>query len=144
MGLKPHLEIRPLEATPEGRVQFYTPQTSHETMMVHIPPNTIEKLFVHHFQTDQLLVVKGEFVLVLLVNRQYRYLLLSEHHPQVVKIPPGVPHGAINLTSAPCILVNAVLRHGSPHPKDYTPIQPPFPYDLNFIGSQIYNASIPA
>ncbi|NEO26558.1 MAG: cupin domain-containing protein [Kamptonema sp. SIO4C4] len=143
MALTSQPEIRALEAMQGGRVQFYTPQTSHETMMVHIPPNAIEQLFVHHFQTDQLLVVKGGFVLVLLVNRQYRYLFLSEQNPQVVKIPPGVPHAAINLTSVPCILVNAVLRHGSPHPKDYTPIQPPFPYDLNLALSQMQDSSIP-
>ena len=43
---------------------------------------------------------------------------------------PNVPHGAINLSKKPCLLVNAVLRHGKTHPKDYQPIPKPFPYDL--------------
>ncbi len=50
--------------------QFYTPQSSHETILVQIPPNSVDDLFVHHFQTDQLLVVKGNFVLVVLQNRR--------------------------------------------------------------------------
>ncbi|MEC4988551.1 MAG: dTDP-4-dehydrorhamnose 3,5-epimerase, partial [Oscillatoria sp. PMC 1068.18] len=77
--------------------QFYTPQSSHETMLVQIPSQTIDDLFVHRYQTDQLLVVRGSFILVILQNRQYRYIYLSENQPQVVKIPPGVPHSAINL-----------------------------------------------
>jgi hypothetical protein len=48
----------------------------------------------------------------------------------VVKIPPGIPHGAINLSSEPCVLVNAVLRHGVPYERDYRPLKLPFPYDL--------------
>ncbi|MEL7010802.1 MAG: dTDP-4-dehydrorhamnose 3,5-epimerase, partial [Cyanobacteria bacterium J06588_4] len=30
-----------------------------------------------------------------------------------------------------CLLVNAVLRHGEPSPKDYQPMKKPFPYDLD-------------
>jgi len=109
---------------------FYTHQSSDETMLVQIPANTIDDLFVHHFQTDQLLVVKGSFVLVTLQNKQYEYILASEKSPQVISIPPGIPHGAINLSNQSCLLVNAVLRHGEIHPKDYQPIPRPFPYDL--------------
>lgn len=29
-----------------------------------------------------------------------------------------------------CLLVNAVLRHGEPSPKDYQPMGRPFTYDL--------------
>lgn len=82
--------------------QFYTPQSSHETMLVQIPAGTIDDLFVHRYQTDQILVVRGSFVLVVLSDRQYQYIPLSEHQPQVVTIPPGVPHGAINLSGEPC------------------------------------------
>lgn len=121
---------RKLESIQGGMALFYTPQSSHETMLVEIPSQSIDDLFVHRFQTDQLFVVKGSFVLVVLQNRQYRYLHLSEDLPQVVTIPPNIPHGAINLSQQPCLLVNAVLRHGKTHPKDYQPIAKPFPYDL--------------
>ncbi len=130
MGLKHKVSIRQLESIQGGMAQFYTPQSSDETMLVEIPANTIDDLFVHHFQTDQLLVVKGDFILVTLQNRKYKYILASEKIPQVITIPPGIPHGAINLNNQSCVLVNAVLRHGEIYPKDYQPIPKPFPYDL--------------
>jgi dTDP-4-dehydrorhamnose 3,5-epimerase-like enzyme len=130
MGLTRQIEIIPLQSIKGGMAEFYTPQSSHETMLVNIPPDTIDDLFVHRAQTDQLLVVRGSFVLVILQNRKYQYIPLSEAQPQVVKIPPGVPHGAINLSEAPCVLVNAVLRHGDPIEQDYRPIRRPIPYDI--------------
>ncbi|AFZ53614.1 cupin domain-containing protein [Cyanobacterium aponinum UTEX 3222] len=122
-----------LQSIQGGMALFYTPQSSHETMLVQIPPHTIDDLFVHHFQTDQLLVVKGNFVLVVLQNRQYQYLHLTENNPQVITIPPGIPHGAINLSNDSCLLVNAVLRHGETHVKDYQPIKRPFAYNLDLV-----------
>ena len=98
-------------------------------MLVQIPPKTIEDLFVHKSQTDQLLVVKGRFVLVILINRKYQYIPLSDRKPIVVKIPSGVMHGAINLDPQPCMLVNAVLRHRPARSRDYIP-QRPFPYNI--------------
>jgi hypothetical protein len=133
MGLVNEIEIRLLESIKGGMTEFYTPQSSHETMLVQIPPVTLDDLFVHRFQTDQLLVVRGSFVLVVLQNRRYQYIPLSEYQPVVVKIPPCVPHGAINLSSEPCVLVNAVLRHGSAHERDYQPLKRPFPYDLEAV-----------
>lgn len=124
------IEIRQLTATKGGMTDFYTPQSSDETILVQIPPNTIEDLFVHKAQTDQLLVVKGRFVLVTLINRQYEYLVLSDRQHIVVTIPPGVLHGAVNLDPEPCVVINAVLRHGAPNERDYIPRQQPFPYDL--------------
>jgi hypothetical protein len=85
---------------------------------------------VHHFQTDQLLVVRGSFVLVILQNRKYDYIGLSDRQPAVVKIPKGIPHAAINFSDEPCLMVNAVLRHGETCEKDYRPLPRPFPYDL--------------
>jgi uncharacterized RmlC-like cupin family protein len=130
MALAKSIAINALASIKGGMAQFYTPQSSHETMLVQIPAGTIDDLFVHHFQTDQLLVVRGSFVLVVLQNRQYRYVFLSEDQPQVVRIPPGVPHGAINLSDRECVLVNAVLRHGPVHEKDYRPLKRPFAYDM--------------
>ncbi|MBE9142204.1 cupin domain-containing protein [Planktothrix mougeotii] len=130
MGLIRQVEVRRLNAMKSGRVEFFTPQTSQETMMVRVEAGAIEQLFVHHFQTDQLLVVRGQFVIVILQNRQYFYIPLSEKIPTVITIPPGVPHSTINLSDEPCLIVNAVLRHGEPHERDYRPLKPPFPYDL--------------
>ncbi len=130
MGLRAGIETHQLESIHSGMAQFYTPQSSDETMLVQIAGNTIDELFVHRYQTDQLLVVRGSFILVVLQNRKYDYIYLSEDDPKVVKIPPGVPHGAINLSSEPCVMVNAVLRHGDPHERDYRPIPRPFPYDV--------------
>jgi dTDP-4-dehydrorhamnose 3,5-epimerase-like enzyme len=130
MGLVNRIEVRRLDSIKSGMVEFYTPQFSHETMLAQIPAGLIDDLFVHHFQTDQLLVVRGSFVLVVLQNKQYEYIPLSEHQPKVVKIPPGIPHGAINLSNEPCLIVNAVLRHGPANERDYRPMRLPFPYDL--------------
>ena len=124
------IEIHPLASVKGGTIDFYTPQSSNETMLVQVPPNTADDLFVHKSQTDQLVVVKGRLVIVTLINRQYQYIPLSEDKPEVVKIPPGVMHGAINLDSEPCVLINAVLRHRPAHAKDYIPQKRPFPYDL--------------
>ena len=130
MSLVNKIEVFPLTFSVKGRVKFYSSQTSHETMLVEIKPKTIDNLFVHRFQTDRLSVVQGSFVLVVLQNRHYRYLSLNEQQPTVVKIPPGVPHGAINFSDRPCVMVNALIRHGSAHKRDYRPLKPPFPYDL--------------
>ncbi|MCU0537260.1 MAG: dTDP-4-dehydrorhamnose 3,5-epimerase [Hydrococcus sp. Prado102] len=139
MGLSKRISIRQLESMQGGMTQFYTPQSSDETMLVQLPANAIENLFVHRKQTDQLLVVKGSFVLVTLENRHYRYLPLSDRVPQVATIPPGVLHGAINLSSEPCLVVNAVLRHGQPNERDYIPRQRPFHYDLDAVREALNN-----
>jgi uncharacterized RmlC-like cupin family protein len=141
MALIRAITLKKLESIQGGMSQFYTPQSSHETMLVQIPPNSVDDLFVHHFQTDQLLVVKGNFVLVVLQNRKYHYIHLTEDYPQVITIPPNIPHGAINFNCEPCLLVNAVLRHGEPHPKDYTPVKKPFPYNLDLVKSIIATPS---
>lgn len=133
MGLRGGIEIFPLASVRGGMAEFYTPQSSHETMLVNVPAGTIDELFVHHFQTDQLLVVRGSFVLIVLQNRKYQYIPLSETQPTIVKIPPGVPHGAINLSPEPCVLVNAVLRHGPACDRDYRPLRRPIPYDMNRV-----------
>lgn len=133
MALIRQVQVRSLTSVRGGQLDFFTPQSSDETMLVNLPPDTIDELFVHRFQTDQLLVVRGQFVLVVLQNRRYDYIPLSANDPKVVTIPPGVPHGAINLHQEPCTLVNAVLRHGPAHARDYQPLKRPFPYDLTVV-----------
>ncbi|MBD2774966.1 dTDP-4-dehydrorhamnose 3,5-epimerase [Iningainema tapete] len=125
------IEIRQLESIKGGMVEFFTPQQSHETMLVQVAPNTVDDLFVHKSQTDQLMVVKGQFVLVSLVNKKYQYIPLSEDYPVLVTIPPGVLHGVINLSSQPCFVVNAVLRSRPTQERDYITRVRPFPYDLD-------------
>jgi uncharacterized RmlC-like cupin family protein len=130
MALVKQIEIRSLSSFKGGMAEFFTPQASHETMLVHVPAGAQDDLFVHRFQTDQILVVRGSMVLVVLQNRQYQYIPLHQDQPTIVSIPPGVPHGAINPSPENCMLINAVLRHGAPFAKDYQPLPQPFPYDL--------------
>ena len=130
MGLIQGVTLQRIESIQGGMVEFYTPQSSDETMVVKVPANTVDDLFVHKHQIDQLLVVKGNFVLVVLYDRTYQYIPLSEEIPQVVTIPRGVLHGAINFDDRDCLLVNAVLRHGEPTARDYQPVAKPFPYDM--------------
>lgn len=130
MGLIQGVTLKAIESIQGGMAEFYTPQSSDETMIVKVPAHTLDDLFVHKHQTDQLLVVRGSFVLVVLYNKEYQYIPLSEKVPQVATIPPGVLHGSINFDNQDCLLVNAVLRHGESHPKDYQPVAKPFPYDL--------------
>ncbi|PSF39456.1 dTDP-4-dehydrorhamnose 3,5-epimerase [Aphanothece hegewaldii CCALA 016] len=128
------LTICPVETiTSEKEQGFDPPLFSHETTLVTLAPGTIEDLFVHHHQTDQLLVIRGNAVLIILLNKQYQYILMSEAEPRVIKIPPGVPHGAVNLSPNPCTAINSILFHGTPTEKDYRPIKPPFSYDLERV-----------
>jgi quercetin dioxygenase-like cupin family protein len=143
MAANRKVEIRYLTSMTNGMAEFYTPQASNETMLVQVAAGAIDDLFVHHFQTDQLLVVRGSFVLVVLCDRKYQYIPLSEYRPAVVTIPPNVPHAAINLSDKPCVMVNAVLRHGAPYPKDYQPRRHPFPYDLDAARKAIANLELP-
>lgn len=130
MGLIQGVTVKKIESIQGGMAEFYTPQTSDQTMVVKVPADSIDDLFVHRHQTDQLLVVRGSFVLVVFYNRQYQYIPLSEDIPQVVTIPKGILHGSINFSDQDCLLVNAVLRHGEPNPRDYQPVAKPFPYDI--------------
>lgn len=136
------IEIRKLESMTAGMVQFYAPTSSNETMLAHIPGQTIDDMFVHRYQTDQLLVVRGEFVLITLQNRQYQYTFLSEKEPTIITIPPGVLHGAINFSEEPCLIVNAVLRHGETHEKDYRPMKPPLPYNIEWAKKLVSDRSL--
>jgi hypothetical protein len=73
------IEICPLDfMKEEGTTGENQPLFGHETTMVNLAPGTIEELFVHHYQTDQLLVVRGTAVLVVLQNRRYEYILMSQ------------------------------------------------------------------
>lgn len=124
------VKIYPLSSEKAGSLEFYALQPSDQTILAVVEAGAIEDLFVHHFQTDQLLVVKGSLVMVTLQNGHYEYIALSEHEPTIIEIPPGIPHSAINLSSEPCVVVNSILRHGPIHERDYKPVKPPIPYDI--------------
>ncbi|MGP1385428.1 MAG: cupin domain-containing protein [Thainema sp.] len=127
------IEICPVDQA-LGITEYQMP-SSHETNLVYIAPSVIEDLFVHHFQTDQLLVVKGHVVLAVLQNGAYQYILMRDRNPQVIKIPPGIPHGAIHLGTEPCVAINSVIRHGPPYARDYRPVPQRLPYDLEKVRS---------
>jgi mannose-6-phosphate isomerase-like protein (cupin superfamily) len=138
MGLIHKFECIQLAQEQVKGITFFSPQSSDETVLFEIAPQTIDDLFCHHFQTDQLLVVRGSMVVVCLQNRQYHYILMSDRIPQVVKIPAGVPHLVINLSSEPCWVINALIRHGVFHPKDYQPLKKPFPLDMERVKTLLY------
>lgn len=121
------IEVCPVDVT---SVLEYRIPSSHETNLVYIAPDTVEELFVHRSHTDQLLVVRGKAILVILQNGCYEYILMSDRDLKVAKIPPGVPHGAINLTSEPCVAINSIIRHKVAHARDYQPVPLPMPYNL--------------
>jgi hypothetical protein len=133
MSLSQGIEIHHLTSIKAGMLDFYDPKVSHETMLVGVPPHTIDDFFVHKYQTDQLMAVRGNFIIIILHNGKYQYVSLSEAKPEVITIPRMVPHAAINLGFEPCMLINGVIRHGKPHPLDYRPIKAPFPYDLDLM-----------
>ncbi len=143
MGLINQVKCVDLKAMSKGGINFFTLQNSHETILVEVPPKTIDHLFCHRFQTDRLIVVRGSVVFVYLQDRKYHYLPLTQQLPTLVEIPPGIPHAAINLTTEPCLIVNAVIRHGIAHPKDYHPIKQPYPFDLKRVEQLMKEIAFP-
>jgi hypothetical protein len=141
MSLSKGVEIHHLKSIKAGMLDFYDPKLSDETMLVGVPPHTIDDFFVHKYQTDQLMAVRGNFIIIILHDGKYQYVSLSEAKPEVITIPRMVPHAAINLGSEPCMLINGVIRHGKPHPLDYRPIKAPFPYDLDLMWD-LHNTSV--
>ena len=116
MGLKNKVDIVPLNlfnSSPKAEnsnlnsiplekpLQHCEPETERETAIVNIPPGTIEDLFVHRYQTDRLIAIKGNAIIVVLQNRRYQYILMSESEHTLIEIPPDIPQAAINLSSQP-------------------------------------------
>jgi dTDP-4-dehydrorhamnose 3,5-epimerase-like enzyme len=75
------------------------------------------------------MVVRGNLLIVILHDRKYQYIYLSGSNPQVIEIPQLLPHAVINIGDEPCVLINAVIRHGKPRLSDHCPVKAPFPYD---------------
>ncbi len=121
MALARQIEILPRLAAKAGATLFSAPQPSHETLIAEVSNSANGELFCHRRQTDQLMVLRGAIELVVLQAGRLRRITLREDEPTWVRIPPGVPHGAINCGRQPAVVVNAVLRHGPSDPRDYQP-----------------------
>lgn len=121
MSLSRQVEILPCGGAMAGATHFSAPQPSDETLIAAVSTNPRGELFCHRHQTDQLMVLRGSIDLVVLQERQLRRITLREDEATWVRIPPGVPHGAINRGRRPAVVVNAVLRHGPSTPGDYQP-----------------------
>jgi hypothetical protein len=115
------VEILPLERSRSGQHLFSEPRSCDATLIAEIGTARSCELFCHLRQTDQLMVLRGAVDLVVLENRRLRRIRLREDEAAWVRIPPGVPHGAINRGRTPAVMVNAVLRHGPSDPRDYLP-----------------------
>lgn len=91
---------------------------------------------VHGQTVDRLFIARGHARVVLYdarvespSHRRVMELLLSEHRPQLIVVPPGVWHGVQNLDNAPAVIVNmpdkAYVYDGPDHwrlPQDTTEI----------------------
>jgi mannose-6-phosphate isomerase-like protein (cupin superfamily) len=121
MPLARRVEILPPQRSNSGHTTFSAPQISHETMIVEVGTDQTLELFCHRRQTDQLMVLRGAIDLIVLQEGRLRRIRLREDEASWVRIPPGVPHGAINLGRTPAAIVNAVLRHAPHDPRDYRP-----------------------
>lgn len=121
MALRCAVEILPSSGERSGRAFFREPLISDETLIAEVAPSTQPELFCHRHQTDQLMVLRGGIELIVLQNRRLQRIRLREDEPTWVRIPPFVPHGAINRGSVPAIVVNAVLRHRPSDSRDYLP-----------------------
>lgn len=121
MALTRKVEVVRLEPTINGQTTFFEPQISHETLISEVGVSHGSELFCHRRQTDQLMLLRGAVDLIVLENARLRRITLREDESRLVRIPPGVPHGAINRSRRPAVLVNAVLRHGPSDPRDYVP-----------------------
>ncbi len=121
MALSRHIDVAPVVHNRAGATLFSQPLASDETLIAEVSNETSRTLFCHRHQTDQLRVLRGSLDLVVLADRRLLRFTLREDEPTWVRIPPGVPHGAINRSSTAAVVVNAVIRHGPSDPRDYQP-----------------------
>ncbi|MBM5791807.1 MAG: cupin domain-containing protein [Cyanobacteria bacterium M_surface_10_m1_298] len=121
MALSRRVELFPGHASQSGSTLFSQPLASDETLIAEVHRSTRGELFCHRHQTDQLLVISGSLDLIVLQEKRLRRIHLREDEPTWVRVPPCIPHGAINRGSRPAVVVNAVLRHGPSDTRDYQP-----------------------
>ena len=119
MALRHTIEVLASPGSSAGLAFFREPLRSDETLIAEVPPTIQPALFCHRHQTDQLMVLRGSIDLIVLQNRQLRCITLREDEATWVRIPPCIPHGAINRGRTAAVVVNAVLRHRPSDGKDY-------------------------
>ena len=119
MALRRAIELLPSTGTRAGMALFREPLASDETLIAEVVPTLQPALFCHRHQTDQLMVLRGSLDLIVLQEGRLQRISLRDDQATWVRIPPGVPHGAINRGTQPAVVVNAVLRHGPSDPRDY-------------------------
>ena len=136
MAQRHYVEILPSPGVRAGLAFLREPLCSDETQIAEVATCSRAELYCHRHQTDQLMVLRGGIDLIVLQNRRLRRIALREDEPTWVRIPPGVPHGAINRGTAPAIVVNAVLRHRPSDGRDYQ--SRPVPAALAAAWAQLY------
>ena len=127
------VEILPLNSSLAGSTLFSSPQPSDETLIATVGTTPAHELFCHRKQTDQLLLLQGAVDLVVLHNKQLHTIAMRVENAYWVRIPPGIPHGAINRGGSPALMVNAVQRHGEPDARDYRPLPIPLSLQQDWI-----------
>tara|TARA_B100000073_G_scaffold114792_1_gene92863 strand:+ start:271 stop:765 length:495 start_codon:yes stop_codon:yes gene_type:complete len=115
------IEIFHCAGLDSGVAFFSDPLPSHETLVAEVHATPHSQLFCHRHQTDQLMVLRGSLDLIVLQNRQFQLIRLQDSDRTWVRIPPRIPHAAINRSGEVVTMVNAVLRHGPVDPRDYQP-----------------------
>ena len=104
----------------ESGVAFFSdPLLCDETLIAEVKPSLNSDLYCHRNQTDQLMVLRGSLDLIILQNKTFECVHLCEKDRLWVRIPPYIPHAAINRTKESVMLVNAVRRHGPVDSRDY-------------------------
>ena len=136
MAQRHYVEILPSPGARAGLAFLREPLCSDETQIAEVATCSRAELYCHRHQTDQLMVLRGGIDLIVLQDRRLRRIALREDEPTWVRIPPGVPHGAINRGTAPAIVVNAVLRHRPSDGRDYQ--SRPVPAALAAAWAQLY------
>ncbi|WP_255108325.1 cupin domain-containing protein [Synechococcus sp. RedBA-s] len=130
MALTRRVELLPWSAPPQAMPCSATPSPATKPWSPISPPHQPVSLFCHRRQTDQLILLRGSLELVVLEDGR------------LVRIPPGVPYGAINTSRHYATVVNAVLRHGPPDPRDYQPR--PLPHSLRAQWQELMGEPAPA
>ncbi|MAN20136.1 MAG: hypothetical protein CMN94_10280 [Synechococcus sp. EAC657] len=116
-----NIEIFQCTSHDSGTAFFSDPLLCDETLIAEVKPSLHSDLYCHRNQTDQLMVLRGSLDLMILQNKTFKCIHLCDSERLWVRIPPFIPHAAINRTSESVMLVNAVRRHGPVDSRDYKP-----------------------
>lgn len=102
-------------------------------------PGVVKGWHLHHGQWDNIVCVKGMIKLVLCDRRQgsptegqIDEFFIGEHHPLLVRIPPGVWHGWKCVGPDEAYIVNAPTEayvYDAPDQDELPPDTPEIPYD---------------